>query len=86
MASSEFTIHIFFFYSVMAGVKGELATTSLANMGRLHDDVDEDAHPVRLEILGHRRADGQHDDVGVRLVFEDDFLGLLRAQPDHLRP
>jgi len=55
-------------------------------MGRFGNGVDEDADPVRAEILGHRRADGQHDDVGVRLVFEDDLLGLLHFQPDHLRP
>jgi hypothetical protein len=55
-------------------------------MGRLGDGVDEDADTVGAKILGHRRADGQHDDVGVGLVLENDLLGLLYAQPNHLRP
>lgn len=55
-------------------------------MGRLGDDVDEDADTVRAIIRGHHGADGQHHDVGVRLVLEDHLLGVLHAQPDHLRP
>jgi hypothetical protein len=55
-------------------------------MGRLGDGVDEDADTVGAEILGHRRADRQHVDVCVGLVFEDHLLGLLYAHPHHLRP
>uniref|UniRef100_A0A0A9H2D5 Uncharacterized protein n=1 Tax=Arundo donax TaxID=35708 RepID=A0A0A9H2D5_ARUDO len=55
-------------------------------MGRLGDGVDEDADAVGEEVRGHRRADRQDDDVGVGLVFEDHLLGLLNAQPHHLRP
>jgi len=55
-------------------------------MGRLGDCVDEDPDAVGAVIHGHRRADGQHDDVGVGLVLEDHFLGFLHALPDHLRP
>uniref|UniRef100_A0A0A9GBI2 Uncharacterized protein n=1 Tax=Arundo donax TaxID=35708 RepID=A0A0A9GBI2_ARUDO len=59
---------------------------ALAHMGRLGDGVDEDADAVGAEVLGHRRADGQDDDVGVGLVFEDHLLGLLHGQPHQLRP
>jgi len=55
-------------------------------MRRLGDGVDEDPDTVGAEILGHRRADRQHLDVGVGLVFEDHLLGLLYAHPHHLRP
>ena len=55
-------------------------------MGRLGDGADEDADTVGAEIPGHRRADRQHVDVGVGLVFEDHLLGLLYAHPHHLRP
>ena len=55
-------------------------------MGRLGDSVDEDAHAVWAIITGHRRADGQHDDVGVGLVLEDHLLGFLNAEPHQLRP
>lgn len=55
-------------------------------MGRVSDGVDEDADTVGAEVLGHRRADGQHDDVGVGLVLENHLLRLLYAQPHHLRP
>ena len=58
----------------------------LADTGRLGDGVDEDADAVGTEILGHRRADGQHENVGVGLVLEDHLLGLLHAQSDHLWP
>ena len=62
------------------------AASLSADMGRLGDGVDKDADAVGAVIHGHRRAGGQHDDVGIGLVLEDHLLGFLHTEPDHLRP
>ena len=70
-----------------AGHAAAAAAASLsADMGRLGDGIDEDADAVGAVFQGHRRAGGQHDDVGIGLVLEDHLLGFLHAEPDHLRP
>lgn len=60
----------------------------LANNGSLGDGgaVDEDADTVGDELSVDDGVDGKDDDVGARLVAEDDRLGLLDRQPHHLRP
>ena len=50
------------------------------------DGAHEDADTVGPQVLGHGGADRHHDNVGVGLVLQDDLLGLLDGQPDHLRP
>ena len=70
-----------------AGHAAAAAAASLsADMGRLGDGVNEDADAVGAVIHGHRRAGGQHDDVGIGLVLEDHLLGFLYAEANHLRP
>ncbi|CAD6273298.1 unnamed protein product [Miscanthus lutarioriparius] len=50
-------------------------------MGRLGDGIDEDADAVGAVFQGHRRAGGQHDDVGIGLVLRITFLASSTLSP-----
>uniref|UniRef100_A0A452XLT1 Uncharacterized protein n=1 Tax=Aegilops tauschii subsp. strangulata TaxID=200361 RepID=A0A452XLT1_AEGTS len=58
----------------------------LASEGCFRDGVDKDAHTVGPQVQGDRCPCWEDDDVGFRLVLQNDLPGLLDGLPHHLRP